>query len=306
MRIVVVGGTGMLGHKMFQILRERFPGTICTTRVDVRKPPFDRVELLQGDDVIGGVDVMNYSQLHSVLKEIRPDFTVNCVGIVKQRAEAHVAIPSIMINSLLPHKLAAFAAEWGGRVIHPSTDCVFDGKRGGYLETDNSNAEDLYGRSKFLGELRCANGLTLRTSIIGRELTGHTSLLDWFLMQSGKTVRGFRRAIYSGVTTIELADVVTAIIRNSPQLHGLFQVVSQPISKYDLLCLVRDAYRLEVTIVPDDKEVSDRSMKGDEFRRATGYVAPPWTELIERLKNDPTPYARWLAGTWQPEAGLNR
>jgi dTDP-4-dehydrorhamnose reductase len=174
------------------------------------------------------------------------------------------------------------------------------------LETDNSNAEDLYGRSKFLGELRCANGLTLRTSIIGRELTGHTSLLDWFLMQSGKTVRGFRRAIYSGVTTIELADVVTAIIRNSPQLHGLFQVVSQPISKYDLLCLVRDAYRLEVTIVPDDKEVSDRSMKGDEFRRATGYVAPPWTELIERLKNDPTPYARWLAGTWQPEAGLNR
>jgi dTDP-4-dehydrorhamnose reductase len=295
MPIVVIGGAGMLGHKMFQILRERFPDTVCTTREDVRKPPFDRVELLQGDDVIRGVDVMDFDRLNGTLKELRPDFIVNCVGIVKQRQEAQMAIPSITINSLLPHKLAAFAAGWGGRVIHPSTDCVFDGKRGGYTEADDCSAEDLYGKSKFLGEVQCDNGLTLRTSIIGRELVEHRSLLDWFLLQQGKTVRGFRRVIYSGVTTNQLAEVVTLVIQKFSGLHGLFQVVSEPISKYELLCLLRDAYKLEVNIVPEDGEVSDRSMKGDKFREATGYVSPPWTELVERLAKDPTPYARWLA-----------
>jgi len=295
MRIVVIGGAGMLGHKMFQVLRERFPGTLCTTLEDVKRPPFDQAELLQGDDVIRGVDVMDFDRLHNVLRDIRPDFIVNCVGIVKQRQESRMAIPSITINSLLPHKLAAFAAGWGGRVIHPSTDCVFDGKRGGYAESDDSSAEDLYGKSKFLGELHCDNGLTLRTSIIGRELVEHRSLLDWFLMQQGKTVRGFRRVIYSGVTTNQLAEVVTLVIQKFPGLHGLFQVVSEPISKHDLLCLIRDAYKLEVNITPEDGEVSDRSMKGDKFREATGYVSPSWTELVERLAKDPTPYARWLA-----------
>src|ERR1039458_2822961 len=294
MRIVVIGGAGMLGHKMFQILRERFPGTACTTRQDVRKRPFDRVELLQGDDVIRGVDVMDFDGLHDTLKELRPDFIVNCVGIVKQREESRMAIPSISINSLLPHKLAALAEGWGGRVIHPSADCVFDGKRGGYTEDDDSGAEDLYGKSKFLGELHCDNGLTLRTSIIGRELVEHRSLLDWFLMQQGKTVPGVRRVIYFGVTTNQLAEVVTLVIQKFPGLHGLFQVVSEPISKHDLLCLIRDAYKLEVNITPEDGEVSDRSMKGDKFREATGYVSPPWTELVRRLAEDPTPYAKWI------------
>jgi dTDP-4-dehydrorhamnose reductase len=293
-RIVVIGGAGMLGHKMFQILRERFPDTVCTTREDVRKPPFDRVELLQGDDVIRGVDVMDFDRLQGTLKELRPDFIVNCVGIVKQREESRMAIPSIAINSLLPHKLAAFAGEWGGRVIHPSTDCVFDGKRGGYTEADDSSAEDLYGKSKFLGELHGDNGLTLRTSIIGRELVEHRSLLDWFLAQKGKTVRGFGRVIYSGVTTNQLAEVVAMVIRDFPALHGLYQVVADPISKHDLLCLLRDAYQVEATITPDDHEVSDRSMKGDKFREATGYVSPPWPELVRRLAEDPTPYAKWI------------
>ncbi len=283
----------MLGHKMFQILRERFPGTLCTTREDVKQAPFDRVDLLQGDDVIRHVDVMDFDRLHGVLKEIRPNFIVNCVGIVKQREEARMAIPSITINSLLPHKLASFAAEWGGRVIHPSTDCVFDGKRGGYTEADDSSAEDLYGKSKFLGELHCENGLTLRTSIIGRELVEHRSLLDWFLAQQGKTIRGYQRVIYSGVTTNQLAEVVTMVIRDKPTLHGLYQVVTEPISKYDLLCLAKEAFKMDVTIVPEQGEISDRSMKGDRFRQATGYVSPSWPVLMGKLASDPSPYKQW-------------
>jgi len=294
MRIVVLGGAGMLGHKMFQVLREHFSGTFCTVREDIRKPPFDRVELLQGDDVIPGVDVTEFPALAAILSAFRPEYVVNCVGVIKQRAESVSPIPSITINSLLPHKLAQMAARWGGRVIHFSTDCVFNGKRGGYLEDDSSDAEDLYGKTKFLGEVTAANALTLRKSVIGRELSEHRSLLDWFVAQNHKTVRGYRRVIYSGVTTNHLAELVASIIQEHPGLDGLYQVASEPVSKYDLLCLLREAYRLDLRIEPDDLEVSDRSMRCDRLREAINYKCPPWPVLARQLAEDNTPYEKWI------------
>ena len=293
-KVMVLGGAGMLGHKMFQTLRGRIPGTFCTVWEDVRKPPFDRVELLQGDDVVPGVDVTNFPALEAILSSFRPEYVVNCVGVIKQRAEAVSAIPSITINSLLPHKLAQMASRWGGRVIHFSTDCVFSGKRGSYAEEDLSDAEDLYGKSKFLGEVAVPKALTLRTSIIGRELIEHRSLLDWFLAQNHKTVRGYRRVIYSGVTTNYIAGLVASIIQEHPGLNGLYQVTSEPISKYDLLCLLREAYRLDVRIEPDELEVSDRSMRCDKLRKAIGYQCPPWPVLARQLAEDKTPYEKWL------------
>src|SRR5664280_3037079 len=183
-KIMVLGGAGMLGHKMFQVLRERFADVFCTVREHELEAPLDRVELLQGRDVLQGVDVTDSWALDAILSAFRPEYVINCVGIIKQRAEAVSPIPSITLNSLLPHKLAQMATQWGGRVIHFSTDCVFSGKRGEYTEEDHSDAEDLYGKTKFLGEVTVANALTLRTSIIGRELTQHRSLLDWFLAQN--------------------------------------------------------------------------------------------------------------------------
>lgn len=292
MKILVTGVAGMLGHKMFQVLRRNVPGTLGTAIEDVRKPPFDRLDFLQGPEVMSGVDVTDFAALEGLLNDVRPDFVVNCVGIIKQRDEAARAIPSITVNALLPHKLAAFAGRWGGRVIHPSTDCVFNGKKGEYSEDDPSDAEDLYGRTKYLGELSCSNGLTLRTSIIGRELVEHKSLLDWLLSQERKTIQGFRRVIYSGVTTQELADLVARIILGFPELNGLYQVASEPISKYDLLGLLKDAYKVAVEIVPEDVTVSDRSLKGDKLRQAIGYRCPSWPELIRTLAEDPTPYDR--------------
>ena len=292
MKILVTGVAGMLGHKMFQVLRERFPDTMGTAIENVRKRPFDRMDFLQGPEVVSGVDMTDFASLEGLLNDIRPDFIVNCVGIIKQREEALQAIPSISINALLPHKLAAFAEKWGGRIIHPSTDCVFSGKKGGYREDDPSDAEDLYGRTKYLGELKCENALTLRTSIIGRELVEHKSLLDWLLSQDGKTVKGFRRVIYSGVTTPELAEVVTLVIRRFPELSGLYQVASEPISKYDLLGLIKDAFKLAVEIIPDDTTISDRSMRSDKLRQAIGYRCPAWPVLVRALAEDPTPYER--------------
>ena len=291
--IVVLGGAGMLGHKLFQVLRERFPGTIATMRENVHVPPLSGVTLLSGSDVLTGVDVIDFDALRARLEKLAPSVIVNCIGVIKQRNEAKSPIPSITLNALFPHRLAEAAGAWGGHVIHFSTDCVFSGRRGNYGEEDPPDAYDLYGRSKFLGEGATPNAITLRTSIIGRELTEHRSLLDWFLSQKGKKVRGFRKVIYSGITTNEMANVVSLIIRSFSTLSGLFHVASDPISKYDLLLLIREAYGLEVDVQRDDREVSDRSMCGEKFHKASGWRSPSWPDMVRTLAADPTPYEAW-------------
>lgn len=293
MKALVLGGEGMLGHKMFQVLRQRFGDVACTVRGALDEPFYAAIELFGAGQVIAGLDVTNREQLRQVLEAARPEQIVNCVGMIKQRKEAEQAIPTIELNALLPHVLAQIASRWNGRVIHFSTDCVFSGRRGNYAEDDPSDAEDLYGKTKLLGEVRGANALTLRTSIIGRELRDFQSLLEWFLAQRGGRVRGFVRHLYSGVTTNHLAALVAELIARHPTLTGLYQVTSERIDKHALLCLLRDAYALDVEIVPDDTTVCDRSMIGDRFRAATGLATPPWPELVAELAADPTPYDKW-------------
>lgn len=282
-KIAVLGAAGMLGHKMYQQLYRAFPGAIGI----VRRLP-DRWPL--SGEIVSGVDAAEWDRFSATLRRVRPHFTVNCIGIIKQRPDAQNPAALIAINALLPHRLAALCGEWGGRLIHFSTDCVFSGSRGGYREDDDSDARDLYGKTKFLGEVRAANTLVLRTSIIGRECTGRRSLLEWFLAQRGQTVRGFSHVIWSGVTTNHAACLVGQIIRGHPGLTGLYQVAGNPISKYDLLNRLRIAFALPVEIVPDEAERSDRSMCGEKLRGAIGYEPPSWTEMIHELSTDPTPY----------------
>jgi len=291
-RVLVLGGEGMLGHKMVQALSARFPETWCTLRGQKDAPSLAPVPELRTERVIEGVDVVDFAALEALLRARRPDVVVNCVGVIKQRVEAAAAVPSITINSLLPHRLAAVLETWGGRLIHFSTDCVFSGRKGHYTEDDASDAEDLYGKSKFLGEVAGPNALTLRTSIIGRELEYHASLLDWFLLGGRRHVRGFRQVFWSGVTTNHLAGVVADLIERYADLGGLFQVSSGRISKYDLLCLLRDGYGMAVEVEPDDGPREDRSLEGSRFAAAVGYRCPPWPQLIRELVGDPTPYAR--------------
>lgn len=286
----------MLGHKMLQTLRLRYPevlGAVFGTR---DSSGLRKVDLLQGPGILEHVDASDRACLESILGSERPDVVVNCVGVIKQREDARRPVPAILLNTLLPHDLVRICSAWGGRVIHFSTDCVFDGKAGNYSEDDLPNAEDLYGRTKALGEIGLwgePNALTLRTSIIGRELAHFQSLLEWFLSQRGKTVRGFTRAIYSGVTTNHLASIVSRIISDNPKLSGLYQVASAPISKHDLLCMIRDAFGLQLEIVPDDSTTVDRSMRADKLRQAIGYECLPWSSLVKELAEDATPYERW-------------
>jgi dTDP-4-dehydrorhamnose reductase len=292
-RILVLGGTGMLGHKMFQRLRKRFPETYCTIRGSIDDLPVRNIDVFQSGHVLEHRDLADLSALERFFAEHGPQVVVNCVGIIKQRPAAKEAVPSILTNALLPHQLSEICERWGTRLIHFSTDCVFSGQRGDYRESDIADAVDLYGRTKSLGEVDSGNALTLRTSIIGRELVHFQSLLEWFLTQNHRRVAGYRHALFSGLTTNQLADLVGDLIEKHPGLCGLYHVASQTISKFDVLCLLRDAYELDIEILPNDEFFCDRSLRGDKFEAATGYVCPPWRELTAQMANDDTPYEGW-------------
>lgn len=287
-RVLVLGGSGMLGHKLWQVLDQRMDAyaTLRTT-----EHPAARPALLDPARTIPQVAADSFDTVERALDSAQPQVVVNCIGIVKQAREARDPIPSISINSLFPHRLAALCRAEGVRLIHVSTDCVFSGRVGRYTEDDIPDPVDLYGRSKLLGEVEDGDCLTVRTSIIGRELSGTSGLLEWFLGQPTE-VRGFRRAIFSGLTTQALSRMIASIIIDHPDLSGVRHVASTPISKFDLLCLLKNAYRLSVEIVPDDEIACDRSLDGTRFEQETGLQSPSWREMVAELAADMTPYER--------------
>jgi dTDP-4-dehydrorhamnose reductase len=283
MRILILGGTGMLGHKLQQSFAPRFD-TFATVRSSASASIVEPAGRLITD--------VTAEDLHSVsraLDDVEPQVVVNCIGIVKQLDAAKDPIPSIEVNALFPHRLADAAKAAGARTIHISTDCVFSGLKGRYTEEDPPDPVDLYGRTKLLGEVSYDNTLTIRTSIVGRELIGAHGLLEWFLAQSGP-VKGFRKAIFSGLTTQALAETLALVITDYPDLSGLWHVASEPIDKYQLLREFARLYDRDVEIEPDDSVVIDRSLDDARFRAATGIARPSWPELLEALAKDPTPY----------------
>ena len=287
MRVLILGGSGMLGHKLWQ----KFSGQFDTYATFRQTPSvYTRGGLFDPARSLGHVSAQDFDSVTRALAEVRPRVVVNCIGIVKQDAAAKDALTSISVNALFPHRLAALCRAAGVRLIHISTDCVFAGRRGNYSEGDASDAEDLYGRTKLLGEVDAEGSLTIRTSMIGRELSGAHGLVEWFLSQQGRRVRGFRRAVFSGFTTDALADIIAGLIREHEELHGVWNVAAEPINKFDLLSLVREVYRLDVEIEPDETFVCDRSLDAARFRAATGFTAPTWAEMIERMHRDTTPY----------------
>ena len=270
----------MLGNAMFRVLSEDSGLIVYGTARGENARRYFSAE--QAERLVIGVDVENHDSLARAFAATRPDVVVNCVGLVKQLADANDPLQAVPINTLLPHRLASLCQIAGARLVHISTDCVFSGKQGNYLESDFPDAYDLYGRSKLLGEVDYPHAITLRTSIIGHELSGQRSLVGWFLAQQ-KTVKGFTKAIFSGLPTVELARVVRDVVLGRPDLHGLYHVAAQPINKFDLLSLVAAAYGKEIEISPDDSLVIDRSLNADRFREATGYVAPGWSTLVQRM-----------------------
>ncbi|MCC5629685.1 SDR family oxidoreductase [Nostoc sphaeroides CHAB 2801] len=281
MKVLVIGVTGMLGNAVFRTFLNSGTGydVVGTARSESAYRFFDATTT---ENIITGVDVENHDLLVKVFAKVRPQIVINCVGLVKQLAEANDPLLAVPLNTLLPHRLAALCSVVGARLIHISTDCVFSGEKGNYLETDFPDGKDLYGRSKLLGEVNYTHTITLRTSIIGHELSGSRSLIGWFISQKNQ-VKGFTRAIFSGLPTVELARVIHDFVLPRPNLHGLYHVAAKPIDKYQLLKFVAEVYDKKIEIVPDDSFVIDRSLNAQKFYEATGYVAPQWEDLITRM-----------------------
>lgn len=282
MRILILGGDGMLGHRLLQDL-SRAHNVRVTLRQE--RSTYNRFPLFTETNSYTGIDVRVTDRLVGVLADFHPEAVINAVGVVKQRKDGLDPIPNLEINALLPHRLAALCNAIGAHLIHISTDCVFSGRSGGYTENDEPDPIDVYGHSKLLGEVITPGCITLRTSIIGPELWRRTSLLEWFLAQKGQAF-GYRNAIFSGLTTIEMSRIMERLVTNFPQSAGIYHVSSQPISKFDLLTLIRDKFGLPIELAPDDKFHCNRSLNSDHFRKVFGYEPPTWEQMIDELAKD--------------------
>jgi len=280
MRVLVLGASGMIGSTTFRVLSERHDWDVYGSVRSETAKQFFPAQL--AERLLANVDVTNYDALVDVFARIRPEVVINCVGATKHKTDGNDPLMAIPLNALLPHRLARLCDAVNARLVHVSTDCVFSGKQGHYTEEDLPDTDDVYGRSKALGEVDYPNAITLRTSTIGHELQSSYGLLDWFLTQQG-SCKGFKRAIFSGLSSMEFARVIRDIVIPQPSLHGLYHVAGPAIAKYDLLKLVAKVYGKAIEIIPENEFVIDRSLNADRFHAATGYQSPEWPELIESM-----------------------
>lgn len=282
-RVLVFGATGMLGATLFRAFSaDQSLHTFGTIR-DAAGAKHFAPELRCA--LIPNVHLEYETGPLTAFSIAQPDVVLNCVGIIKQLPNSNDHLESLAINSSLPHRLAKYSSMVGARLVHFSTDCVFSGKDGQYKEDDFPDADDIYGRTKYLGEVEYENAVTLRTSIIGHELNSARSLVDWFLSQSGE-IKGFKKAIFSGLPTIEVARVVRKHVIPNPELRGVYHLSVDPINKYDLLRLVAEIYVKDITILPDEQLTIDRSLNSDRFKAATGFTPKPWREMIKAMHDD--------------------
>jgi dTDP-4-dehydrorhamnose reductase len=289
-KALVLGGNGMLGHKLVQRLASVFD-VYTTLKGDRDK--YSRLEIISPERVFENLNLKDVDALTEIIENVSPDVVINAAGVVKQRDSVNDNFEPLLINAVFPRNLAMLAERFGFRAILFSTDCVFDGKKGNYSESDPPTAGDLYGVSKYLGEVRSKNCLIIRTSMIGREISTSQGLVEWFLGHAGGEVAGFTNAIFSGFPTVVLADIIAGLILDHPNLNGLYHISSDPISKFELLQLINAAFDARIKIQPCDEPRIDRSLNSDKFRSETGFHPEGWPAMIERMALDPTHYDEW-------------
>ena len=279
-KIMVLGASGMLGNAILKFFASdvnysvrgtiRSSNSVCLFPENIR------------DQLISGIEIDNDDGLLRLFEEVQPNVVINCIGMVKQLANANDPLVALPINSLFPHRLVNICKASDARLIHMSTDCVFTGRKGMYTEEDVTDSLDLYGVSKRLGEVDYPNAITLRTSIIGHELNGNRSLIDWFLSRQGH-VCGFTQAVFSGLPTVVIAQLIRDYVLPNPDLTGVYHVSADPINKFDLLSLVSNIYGKEIQILKDNSFKIDRSLDSSKFKTATGFSSATWTELIQSM-----------------------
>lgn len=277
----------MLGHKLVQVLQTEFD---VWTTLREKFIEYKKFKIFNKSRVFEKINVQNLESINKIINSKSPDVVINAVGIIKQLPNSKDVIQTLSINSLFPHYLAEICFRKQIYLINISTDCVFDGVKGNYTEDDISNASDLYGRSKSLGEVTGERCVTFRTSIIGRELFTRHSLVEWFLQSEDSKIKGFVNAIYTGFPTIILAEIISSLLKREIFLEGLYHISSEPINKFVLLNLLKKTYRKEIEIEPFEDFKIDRSLNSDKFRQETDFEPQSWEEMVETMGNDKFPY----------------
>jgi len=281
MKILVLGASGMIGSAIFRVLSNESAYEVYGSIRSIRWKEFFNEEQLK--HLIVCSDILDQTALVRIFTEVRPNVVINCIGLTKHHKEAEDVLLAAPLNALLPHRLADLCKLCNARLIHISTDCIFSGCRGNYIEADPSDAVDVYGKTKYLGEvLNYPNTVTLRTSTIGHELQSSYGLLEWFLSQEGSCT-GFKKAVFSGLPNTVFAEVIRDHVIPRPSLHGLYHVGALPIGKYDLLRLIASEYGKNIKIISNDEFSINRSLNSDLFSNITGYRAPNWSELIKSM-----------------------
>ena len=280
MRVLVLGASGMIGSAMFRMLSERQGWSVFGTMRSVETKQYFSSETVS--NLVTNFDVDKPDNMLRVFAKVRPNVVVNCIGLTKHHKESDDPLLSIPVNALFPHRLADLCSVGGARLVHVSTDCVFSGRKGAYSENDLADADDVYGKTKLLGEVNYPHAVTLRTSTIGHELQTQLGLLEWFLAQQGSCT-GFRNAIFSGLPNTFFAQLVRDVVIPRTELSGLYHVGASPISKYDLLTLIASVYGKSIDIQADEQFMINRSLNSDRFKLATGFISPSWPELIKSM-----------------------
>lgn len=280
MRILVLGGTGLIGNRLTRQLRQNADVYASTRTSSVEMPVLENI--LEPNKWIFGLDATDFQFLEAEIKRLKPDVIVNCVGVVKQQINSKNVEATILLNSVLPWRLSRFAEKYDFKLINFSTDCVFSGEIGKYKESSTPDAVDLYGRSKILGELNNAHVLTVRTSFVGREIKTFTNLFEWVQRCRSNKIVGYKQVIYSGLTTQAISEVIEKLIFDFSALTGLWHVSSEPISKYDLICLLNNSLNLKLDIESSEEIFCDRSLDSTAFASKTGLVVPNWITMVER------------------------
>lgn len=284
-KILILGGTGMIGHVLFRQLSKYPEYDVYSTVRDysAAKKYFSpvMVDKIRQQEV----DADNFDTIIRTLASVQPDVVVNCIGLIKQLPITNDPLSAITVNSQLPHRISLVCRAAKARLVHLSTDCIFNGRKGMYTEHDIPDAEDIYGRTKYLGEVTYPHCITLRTSFVGHELERKYGLVEWFLSQNSK-IRGFTKAIYSGLPTIEIVRIINDYVLPNPNLNGIYHVSSEPISKFNLLKLIAAKYSKDIEIEPHEGFVQDQSIDSAIFRSKTGYIPPSWPELVDLMHKD--------------------